>query len=470
MREGRIRTVAGILFSALGTLAALSAGGGTATADPVVHLELVEAVPNDAGWNFSIASGHIEKTLDDGTVVQASWTELPKTLDASGFKITMTVSASRPVTPARSRDVVQVAASIGSYNIVVTPAAGPGDLNVYEGDQLSQTQDYLIASDPRLMIPGQILEIGVSLRANGAHAGMTYRYRIVDGPAGNSGGQIAAELVGCPATITISELPSLTCHLKISGFRHNTADPVEVVLPAALGLQGNHSNGLQLPQSAGVLDVSRMDDPHMWSLTLFACPGQPGAGVNCEGTAAAPGSLSVPIVVRQKDAGETRVMLNITAVAGPNSVVEGNAGSGETVTTTPIPAGPGQIGAAMDCPGSIVISALPSLNCHIIITGWRKDTAAPVRVSLPSSITSPGNHNNGIQIYGQGEQDLSQWANEDSYRWGIFVFACPGQSSSGVNCEGRVTTPGPKVVLIEVEQEGLESAMLAFQIDARPAE
>lgn len=458
----------GIMWRAVALVilvAGASAAARPAAAYNGTHLELVETIPDENSWGFSIGPGHLDKVLENGTEIHATWTELPQSFDATGFKITLTVSGQIPVTPEHDRDGLQFSGGISSYDTTVQRAKDP-QFQVHEGESLSDSQEYAIAFDPQRYPPGTSVTIGVGVRGGIAYSGITYRYRVVDGGSAPANGAIVAELVDCPPAVTISELPSVFCHLKISGFRHNTADPVEVVLPSAIDMQGNHGNGLQLPQTAGALDVSRMDDPYMWGVTIFACPGQQGAAVSCNGTGAAPGPLSAPIVVRQQGAGETQVMLNITAVAGPNSVV-GN-GTGTAVTSTSVAAGPGQIGARIECPGTIFISALPSLNCHIVITGWLKDTKAPVRVSLPGSRDDFGNHSNGIQIIGQGEEDHFEWDNDTEHSWGIFVFACPGQSSAGVNCYDAATTPGVQALMILVEQDGLEPADLTFMIDAQP--
>ncbi len=119
--------------------------------------------------------------------------------------------------------------------------------------------------------------------------------------------------------------------------------------------------------------------------------------------------------------------------------------------------GPGSrvLGATLDCDsGTIVISALPSLNCHIRIRGWQRNTADPVFVELPDALDTFGNHANGIQVHtGVGQQDVFNW-DEPEYSWGIFVFACPSQPGTGANCYGSVTVPGTPSVPIIVRQGG----------------
>lgn len=140
--------------------------------------------------------------------------------------------------------------------------------------------------------------------------------------------------------------------------------------------------------------------------------------------------------------------------------------AGGGVGTNPPPAvqPQGQLAAELDCPGEIVISALPSLNCHIVITSWRRNTADPVEVILPGAIDTFGNHANGIQVLAAGTQDV---ANQDlPFRWGMFIFACPAEQGTGANCYDSVTLPGPTAVDIIVRQEGSPDVNLVLALNA----
>ncbi|MCC6920068.1 MAG: hypothetical protein IT548_12765 [Alphaproteobacteria bacterium] len=440
---------------AVGGLLAAPAG----RTEQTLRIELAETVaptPSEAG--MTVTEGRIAFTAHFGEV-EFTWSAIPKVIGPDGFTVTLAARGRLDAKQGESQSPPMATVFYGT-GFTTEPDLAQAEIQLTPGEESRKTQEVRVRPDPGLK-DGDDFEITV-----GSSLGGIYRYRYRVGMGAAPGGQITAQLVDCPATIVISELPSLTCHLSIAGFRHNTADPVQVILPSAIDLGGNHGNGLQLANSAGALDVSRMDDPHLWSLTLFACPGQKGAGVNCHDTGAAPGPLSVPIVVRQEGAGEAQVMLAITAVAGRNSVL--GKGGGEAVTSTSVAAAPGQIGARIDCPGTIFISALPSLNCHVVITGWRKDTADPVRVLFPESLDAFGNHANGLQLSGQGEEDHFEWDNDESHDWGFFVFACPGQSSTGADCFDSTATPGIKTARVVVEQDGLAAAELEFRIDAQP--
>lgn len=144
------------------------------------------------------------------------------------------------------------------------------------------------------------------------------------------------------------------------------------------------------------------------------------------------------------------------------------------VSETPLPPAPplgpvkvpkpkGRLAASLDCPGSIVISALPSLNCHINITSFERNTATPVEVIFPDQLDTFGNHANGIQLDGDGQNDVFNW--DQSYSWGFFVFACAGQQGTGANCYDNLTEPGMQSVRIIVKQ-GAQQVPLTLMINA----
>ena len=98
------------------------------------------------------------------------------------------------------------------------------------------------------------------------------------------------------------------------------------------------------------------------------------------------------------------------------------------------------LAAQIDCPPSITIGA-PPLNCHLIISGFRHNTADAVSVRLPNEKDGFGNHDNGIQVFNtEGEQDVFNM--EDPYSWGFFVIACPTDSHVGGNCFDFKATGG----------------------------
>ena len=178
--------------------------------------------------------------------------------------------------------------------------------------------------------PGSTAEIKVNAAYVG---GVTYRYRAVTTTGGEDGGndgdddggdtaRVLAARLDCPDTIVISALPSLNCHILISGWRRNTADPVEVLFPAAIDTFGNHAIGIQIPQGPGAEDIFNWDDPeHSWGLFVFACPSQQNTGANCYDSVTLPGSVSVPIIVRQKGQQDVNLTLTLNAVArgGPGT-------------------------------------------------------------------------------------------------------------------------------------------------------
>ena len=187
-------------------------------------------------------------------------------------------------------------------------------------------------------------------------------------------------------------------------------------------------------------------------------------------------SLTVTVTPRAGLRAGTMVTINIGAsfVAGVDyiyRVVDPGGGDGEDGEDGGDDGGDDgddddrRLAASLDCPPSIVISELPSLNCHIVITSWRY-SADPVEVILPDALDFYGNHANGIQLLqAAGSQDVFNWT--APYLWGMFVFACPSQDGTGANCFGSVTTPGPQAVDIIVRQ-GSDEVQLRLEIDAIP--
>lgn len=126
---------------------------------------------------------------------------------------------------------------------------------------------------------------------------------------------------------------------------------------------------------------------------------------------------------------------------------------------------PSTLAARVDCPSDITIGA-PPLNCHLIISGFRHNTADAVSVRLPLEKDGFGNHDNGIQVFNtEGEQDVFNM--DDPYSWGFFVIACPTAANVGGNCyDFKAMAGSPATVQFEVCQEnsGCVTANLTFNV------
>ncbi len=111
------------------------------------------------------------------------------------------------------------------------------------------------------------------------------------------------------------------------------------------------------------------------------------------------------------------------------------------------------LAASVECDSAeIVISALPSLPCRLLISGWQRNTANPVFVELPAAIDGYANHANGLQpTLASGQQDVFNW-DEPVYSWGFFLFACPSQQGTGANCYDSAGVPGSASVPFLVRQ------------------
>lgn len=126
--------------------------------------------------------------------------------------------------------------------------------------------------------------------------------------------QISASLTCTPLSITISELPPRDCTIRISGWNRRSSEPVEVFFPQATDTFGNHPNGIQIFGGGREYPLD-WGDVKNWNLLIFACRSQQGTGANCYGANTAPGSFSVPIVVRQKGARAASISLSGTAIS-----------------------------------------------------------------------------------------------------------------------------------------------------------
>jgi hypothetical protein len=104
-----------------------------------------------------------------------------------------------------------------------------------------------------------------------------------------------------PFVLGLGEEPSQLCTITIRGFRRNTSDPVQVVLPSAVDAFGNHRNGIQVNLATGSELTYDWGESKEWTFLVYACA-QPRMGANCYGNAAVPGPFSLPISVRQNGA------------------------------------------------------------------------------------------------------------------------------------------------------------------------
>jgi len=119
----------------------------------------------------------------------------------------------------------------------------------------------------------------------------------------------------------------------------------------------------------------------------------------------------------------------------------------------------------IECPTDIVISQQPALQCAIVFTSWRRNTATPVDVSLPGAIDFFGNHANGIQLTTiVGNEDVFNWV--APHRWLFSVFACPSRDNVGFNCYDNVTTPGTGIPVSIIVRQGDDIVPVTLTFDA----
>jgi hypothetical protein len=434
------------------------AGAPAAAEDPprarmVLVLEDVEADGASGRWR-SVAPGAISELSEDGNwSAEHRWSAPPEQIGEDGFTLTLTTTA-RTMGGASYAGGARVAGADFSF------APEPPYAEVTLDGGASDTATLAVQVAPRW----GIAEDSIVELAPGAQFGPSvhYRYRVTyedldeDEAAALAAGDLMAEL-DCPGGIVISRQPPLACHLVISGWRRDTADPVQVLLPEALDVAGNHANGIQVA-GAGMQDLTRMSSSYAWGLKIFACPAASDAVDTCAGRAATAGSTSVPIIVRQAGRKDVALTLELRAIKDPAAVAEVPEGA--------VPP-EGQIEAALDCPEAIVISAWPALTCTIVLTKWRENTIDPVEVLLPGRLDSYGNHANGLQVQAEGEERVLGWVSP--HAWSIAIFACPAAvAETGVNCFEHATRPGLATIDIVIRQNGMESAQLKLTLTALP--
>lgn len=301
------------------------------------HLELdrVEADPTSTQFP-TVADGNVvsvdvyHDVSNGGWRTMHTWTSPPAVIGPEGTTIQITAGGE----PAGLN--LYPGTAIYAPGFRLTPDPPHVFAKVQEG-QGTNSVSVTVIPDPSMAGGGEaMIQIGAAYGA-----GVKYFYRVVDGPAppvigdrGDGDQPVLAARVECPRdTIVISELPGLSCQIVISGWRYSSY-PVEVLLPEVVDGWGNQANGLQsvINGTYNAQDPTNWTRPeYEWWLDVFACPGQPGAGVNCQGFAAAPGDLTMPIIVRQKDQVDVNLMLTLKAVA--------RGGSNGPITAAGITAG-----------------------------------------------------------------------------------------------------------------------------------
>jgi hypothetical protein len=229
------------------------------------------------------------------------------------------------------------------------------------------------------------------------------------------------------------------------------------VNPGTLGLDTCVGSNAQ----AGAQDVNWSADPYMASGTAAAVRVCATVWVQATVSAsphASHGARTRPEVMQAMEviarnfaqSAATEIMRAVDgACAGATQPLPPDDGTG-------VP--PDTLTASLDCPATITISALPSLNCHILINSWIRNTDDPVQVIFPDAVDTFGNQANGLQVpQGAGTEYVYNWGQAPK-SWGFFLFACPALQNTGANCYNSVTAPGPVVLRIIVRQRDQQVA------------
>lgn len=315
-------------------LALVAIGASTLARADGPYLKLVETVADPVrNWagNWTAQDGAVTSDLygDGAYASQHTWSSPPAQIDGAGITLSIQVSGSLKSECSPMFAATQVTST--GFELSPDPASVGIDLvpppNCNNDRNRQGTNAGSVTAKPRAgLSDGDIVELKLSAAYG---PGITYRYRVSanadsgSGGAGNSGSSATedhlAAHIECPPTIVISELPSLNCHIVITSWRHNSSDPVEVILPDALDFYGNHANGIQLLQAAGEQDTFNWVAPYRWGMFVFACDSQPGTGANCFGASSTPGvPANVRIIVAQGSE-QIELVLTITPVSRSGS-------------------------------------------------------------------------------------------------------------------------------------------------------
>lgn len=320
-RTARLQAATLILATSflMGGLAALFLVAATPVWAQGPYYELVETLidPNkDPNWP-KVSDGHITLKDVNGTYnVEYTWSPPPRTSDSAGFDVNLTIEGK--ATPNRVYAGIGVNSPSGGFSFDKDPASA--DISVPDaaaGGSESRSNSISVHVTPSTAYgDGSIIE----LRIGAFYAyGVTYRYRVSATPVIIDDQQHPQEgplmvTVDCPTDIVIGQLPSLNCHLLISGYRRNTADPVEVLVPDMLDQFGNHANGIQVVDLDGAEDVFNWEGTHSWGFFVFACTG-PNIGANCYDNMATPGPATIRVTVQQEGLRPVNLLLTFNVVA-----------------------------------------------------------------------------------------------------------------------------------------------------------
>jgi hypothetical protein len=188
------------------------------------------------------------------------------------------------------------------------------------------------------------------------------------------------------------------------------------------------------------------------------------------------GSVTVHVKPRADLRDGAIVELKVGAAYGPGVTYRYQVSNPPPVVDPPVIVEPPvvdppaeRLAFTIECPTDIVISQQPALQCAIVFTSWRRNTATPVDVSLPGAVDFFGNHANGIQLTTiVGNEDVFNWV--APHRWPFSVFACPSRDNVGFNCYDNVTTPGTAnpVNIIVRQGDDIVPVTLTFNAIAGP--
>ena len=285
-------------------------------------LELVETVPDPTDATYPMVSDGQVQGVDPyygNFTIYYTWNTPPTVIGPEGFTLNLATQGS-----IKTDGGLTMGTGASGTGFSFDQAEPNAWIRIPKGAPGAQSAGLAVRVTPTNLTFGSTAELWVGASWG---RGVRYRYAVAgetgqrddgngNGGTGEEEARMLSAAVDCDAAeIVISAMPSVPCHIYVSGWKRNTADTVFVDTPDVIDGWGNHANGLQTITASGEGDVYEWAEPtRVWPFSLFACPSQDNAGGNCYGSSATPGPGSVRFIVRQGDQA-VEVVLSILIVA-----------------------------------------------------------------------------------------------------------------------------------------------------------
>jgi len=309
-------------------------------------------------------------------------------------------------------------------------------------------------------------EIGVSVGYGPGGIANEYHYEWRAGAAAPKA-KLSARL-DCSTLEVLPNQRTESCHIVISGWDRTTANRVEVLFPKQSDGFGSQDKGgrtgLVVPIGQGSESPSNMSGSKgpdgsygkSYSWTFF---------VRARGNAPT-GTQALPIIVRQKGAGEVKLEVKVRVVpgrgkqSGPRKDGEGTTTGGTTGgtgTRPPVTNGVSRTGLSARL-GYATLALRPgqgSESCTLFIKGWRTGTSDQVEIFFPQESKLGGNLGNDLVVFpGSSKVDPANMSRNAN-----------GEYSFGLGFRAMERAPGVTTMIdIVIRQEGHEPVRLTLRV------